>query len=94
MILISINFLELFFKKKPLKIFGYQIEYQLYKIIIILNKLKDKSIERVLKSFIEEKSLIKLLKILEEENMRNENIKIENRRRKLIYKNISNRFYN
>jgi hypothetical protein len=56
--------------------------------------LKDKSIERVLKSFIEEKSLIKLLKILEEENMRNENIKIENRRRKLIYKNISNRFYN
>jgi hypothetical protein len=56
--------------------------------------LKEKSIEKILKSFIEEKSLIKLLKILEEENMRNENIKIENRKRKLIHKNISNRFYN
>jgi hypothetical protein len=57
--------------------------------------LKDKSIERILKSFIEEKSLIKLLKILEEENsMKNENIKIENRKKKSIYKNMTNQFYN
>gem|GEM_PF-982559 len=56
--------------------------------------MRDKSIERVLKSFIEDKSLIKLLKILEEENMRNTNIKIETRKRKSIHKNISNRFYN
>jgi hypothetical protein len=56
--------------------------------------LTDKSIERVLKSFLEEKSLIKLLKILEEENIRNANIKIENRKRKFIDKNTSNRFYN
>jgi hypothetical protein len=57
--------------------------------------LKDKSIERILKSFIEEKSLIKLLKILEEEkSMENENIKIENRERNSIYKNITNQFYN
>jgi hypothetical protein len=56
--------------------------------------LRDKSIERVLKSFIEEKSLIKLLRILEEENMRNTNIKMENIKRKSIHRNISNRFYN
>jgi hypothetical protein len=56
--------------------------------------LRDKSIERVLKSFIEEKSLIKLLKILEEENMRNSNIKIENKKRKSIHKSILDRFYN
>ncbi len=63
-------------------------------MIVIFNKLRDKSIERVLKSFIEEKSLIKLLRILEEENMRNTNIKMENIKRKSMHKNISNRFYN
>jgi hypothetical protein len=57
--------------------------------------LEDKSIERILKSLIEEKSLIKLLKILEEEkSMKNENIKIENRKRKSIYNKITNQFYN
>jgi hypothetical protein len=59
--------------------------------------LIDKSIERVLKSFIEEKTLIKLLKMLEEENIRNENIKntkIKSIDRMLIDRNISNRFYN
>ncbi len=62
----------------------------------------DKSIERVLKSFIEERTLIKLLKILEEGNIRNEDIKktkirpIDRRSidRISIDGNISNRFYN
>jgi hypothetical protein len=54
--------------------------------------LIDKSIERVLKSFIEEKTLIKLLKMLEEENIRNENIK--NTKIKSTDRNILNRFYN
>jgi hypothetical protein len=56
--------------------------------------LRDKSIERVLKSFIEEKSLIKLLRILDEESIRSKDSTIENRKRKIILKDISNRFYN
>lgn len=78
----------------PLKIYDYQIEYQLNKIIVIFNKLRDKSIERVLKSFIEEKSLIKLLRILEEENIRNTTIKMKNIKGKSIHRNVSHRFYN
>jgi hypothetical protein len=56
--------------------------------------LSDKSIERVIKSFIEEKSLIRLLRTLEEEGIRTGNNEIGNRKRKIILKNISNRFYN
>lgn len=73
---------------------GYQIEYQLNKITVIFNKLSDKSIERVIKSLIEEKSLIRLLRILEEESIRTGNNEIGNRKRKIILKDISNRFYN
>ena len=62
----------------------------------------DKSIERVLKSFIEERTLVKLLNILEEGNIRNEDIKntkiksIDRRPldRISIDVNISNLFYN
>jgi len=56
--------------------------------------LRDKSIERVLKSFIEEKSLVRLLRTLEEENIRNRDNGIGSRKRKIILKDKSNRFYN
>jgi hypothetical protein len=64
--------------------------------------LIDKSIERVLKSFIEERTLVKLLNILEEGNIRSEDIKntkIKSIDRRPIDRisidgNISNRFYN
>jgi hypothetical protein len=64
--------------------------------------LIDKSIERVLKSFIEERTLVKLLNILEEGNIRNEDIKntkIKSIDRRPIDRisidvNISNLFYN
>ena len=61
----------------------------------------DKSIERVLKSFIEERTLVKLLNILEgnirSEGINNTKIKSIDRRpidRISIDGNISNRFYN
>ena len=72
---------------------GYQIEYQLNKITVIFNKLSDKSIERVIKSLIEEKSLIRLLRTLEE-STRTGNNEIVNKKSKIILKDISNRFYN
>jgi hypothetical protein len=56
--------------------------------------LKDEPFERVLKSFIDEKSLIKLLRVLEDENIENESLKIENKFRKIISKDIVNNFYN
>ena len=55
--------------------------------------MSDKSIERVIKSFIEEKSLIRLLRTLEE-GTRTGNNEIVNKKRKIILKDISNRFYN
>ena len=56
--------------------------------------MRDESFERVLKSFIDEKSLIKLLRVLEDENIENESLKIENKFRKIISKDIVNNFYN
>jgi hypothetical protein len=56
--------------------------------------LKDESLERVLKSFIDEKSLIKLLRVLEDENKEKESLKIENKFRKTASTDILNNFYN
>jgi hypothetical protein len=56
--------------------------------------LKDEPFERVLKSFIDEKSLIKLLRVLEDENTEKESLKIENKFRKIVSKDIVNNFYN
>lgn len=56
--------------------------------------MKDEPFERVLKSFIDEKSLIKLLRVLEDENIEKESLKIENKFRKIVSKDIVNNFYN
>lgn len=56
--------------------------------------MKDEPFERVLKSFIDEKSLIKLLRVLEDENIEKESLKIENKFRKIVSKDIINNFYN
>lgn len=56
--------------------------------------MKDEPFERVLKSFIDEKSLIKLLRVLEDENIAKESLKIENKFRKIVSKDIVNNFYN
>ena len=56
--------------------------------------MRDESFERVLKSFIDEKSLIKLLRVLEDENIETESLKIENKFRKIISKDIVNNIYN
>jgi hypothetical protein len=56
--------------------------------------LKDESFERVLKSFIDEKSLIKLLRVLDDENKEKESLKIENNFRKIASTDILNNFYN
>lgn len=56
--------------------------------------MKDESIERVLKSFIDEKSLIKLLRIFDEENKEKESQKINKRFKKIPDKDILNTFYN
>jgi hypothetical protein len=56
--------------------------------------LKDESIERVLRSFIDEKSLIKLLRVLEEENNEKETQEIDKKFRKIPHKDILNPFYN
>ena len=55
--------------------------------------MSDKSLERVIKSLIEEKSLIRLLRTLEE-STRTGNNEIVNKKSKIILKDISNRFYN
>ncbi|HEX6645873.1 MAG TPA: hypothetical protein VF047_01695 [Nitrososphaeraceae archaeon] len=56
--------------------------------------MKDESFERVLKSFIDEKSLIKLLRVLEDENIEKESLKIDNNFRNIVHKDILNHFYN
>ena len=56
--------------------------------------MKDESFERVLKSFIDEKSLIKLLRVLDDENKEKESLKIENKFRKIASTDILNNFYN
>ena len=56
--------------------------------------MKDEPFERVLKSFIDEKSLIKLLRVLEDENIEKESLKIENKFRKIVSKDVVNNFYN
>jgi hypothetical protein len=56
--------------------------------------LKDESIERVLKSFIDEKSLLKLLRVFDEENKEKESQKINKKIRKIPDKDIFNTFYN
>ncbi|MGI0051950.1 MAG: hypothetical protein ACRD8K_09455 [Nitrososphaeraceae archaeon] len=56
--------------------------------------MKDESIERVLKSFIDEKSLIKLLRLFDEENKEKESQKINKKFRKIPDKDILNIFYN
>ena len=56
--------------------------------------MKDESLERILKSFIDEKSLIKLLRVLEDENIEKESLKIENKFRQIVSKDIVNNFYN
>ncbi|HEX6672008.1 MAG TPA: hypothetical protein VMS35_04805 [Nitrososphaeraceae archaeon] len=56
--------------------------------------MKDESIERVLKSFIDEKSLIKLLKVFDEENKEKESQQINKKFRKIPEKDILNTFYN
>lgn len=56
--------------------------------------MKDESIERVLKSFIDEKSLIKLLRIFDEENKEKESQEINKKFKKIPDKDILNTFYN
>jgi hypothetical protein len=56
--------------------------------------LKDESIERVLKSFIDEQSLIKLLRLFDEEKKEKESQKINKKFRKIPDKDILNTFYN
>ena len=56
--------------------------------------MKDESIERVLKSFIDEKSLIKLLRIFDEENKEKESQEINKKFTKIPDKDILNTFYN
>jgi hypothetical protein len=56
--------------------------------------LEDESLERLLKSFIDEKSLIKLLRILEDENTGKKALKIDNKFRKIVQTDMQNYFYN
>jgi hypothetical protein len=56
--------------------------------------LKDESIERVLKSFIDEKSLLKLLRIFDEENKEKESQETNKKFKKIPDKDILNTFYN
>ena len=56
--------------------------------------MKDESIERVLKSFIDEKSLIKLLNVFDEETKEKESQEINKKLRKIPDKDILNNFYN
>ncbi len=56
--------------------------------------MKDESIERVLRSFIDEKSLIKLLRVLDEENKEKETQEIDKKFRMIPHKDIINPFYN
>jgi hypothetical protein len=56
--------------------------------------LNDKDVERVLKSLIDERSLIKLLKILEKEESIYKCKKIKIRENRKPFKNKLNQFYN
>ena len=56
--------------------------------------MKDEPFERVLKSFIDEKSLIKLLRVFDEETNIKESQKINKKFRKIPVKDILNTFYN
>jgi hypothetical protein len=56
--------------------------------------LEDESLERLLKSFIDEKSLIKLLRILEDENIEKNALKIDDKFRKIVQTDMPNHFYN
>jgi hypothetical protein len=56
--------------------------------------LRDESFERILKSFIDEKSLIKLLKVLEEENKEEKSLKVHNKFSNIISSEVLNNFYN
>jgi hypothetical protein len=56
--------------------------------------LEDESLERLLKSFIDEKSLIKLLRTLEDENIGKNTLKIDNKFRKILQTDMQNYFYN
>jgi hypothetical protein len=56
--------------------------------------LKDESFERILKSFIDEKSLIKLLKVMEDENKEKKSLKIENTFSEIVSTDVLNNFYN